>query len=88
MSLSDSGSDRQIDHELAYIIEQTVARGHISGSCQEVSAILKLSRFGRNPNSLKRYLNANIAALNENDIELVSERSSKERIIRLIHAKK
>ena len=27
MSLSDSGSDRQIDHELAYIIEQTVARG-------------------------------------------------------------
>jgi hypothetical protein len=52
-----------------------------------VSAILKLSRFGRNPNSLKRYLNANIAALNENDIELVSERSSKERIIRLIHRK-
>ena len=87
MSLSDSGSDRQIDHELAYIIEQTVARGHISGSCQEVSAILKLSRFGRNPNSLKRYLNANIAALNENDIELVSERSSKERIIKLIHRK-
>ena len=87
MSLSQNNSDKQIDHELAYIIEQTVARGQISGSCQEVSAILKLSRFGRNPNSLKRYLNANVDALNENDIELVSERSSKERIIKLIHRK-
>ena len=88
MSLSESGNDKRIDYELAYIIEQVVARGEVSGSCQEVSATLKLSRFGRNPNSLKKYLNANIEALNQNDIELASERSSKERIIRLIHAKK
>ena len=88
MSLSESGNDKPIDYELAYIIEQVVARGEVSGSCQEVSAILKLSRFGRNPNSLKRYLNANIETLNQNDIEFASERSSKERIIKLIHAKK
>lgn len=88
MSLSESGSDKPIDYELAYIIEQAVARGEVSGSCQEVSAILKLSRFGRNPNSLKKYLNANIETLNQNGIELASERSSKERIIRLIHTKK
>ena len=88
MSLSETINDIPIDYELAYIIEQVVARGEVSGSCQEVSAILKLSRFGRNPISLKKYLNANVEALNQNDIELSSERSSKERIIRLIHAKK
>ena|GEM_PF-6055732 len=88
MSLSETINDIPIDYELAYIIEQVVARGEVSGSCQEVSAILKLSRFGRNPNSLKKYLNANVETLSQNDIELSSERSSKERIIRLIHAKK
>ena len=85
MSLSEGSESEKIDFELAYIIEQVVARKEVSGTCQEVSAILKLSRYGRNPNSLKRYLNANIDALNENDIELISERSKKERTIRLIH---
>ncbi len=85
MSLSENDADTRIDYELAYIIEQVVAKGMVSGNCQEVSAILKLSRFGRNPNSLRKYLNSNIDALNENDIELISERSSKERIIKLIH---
>ena len=88
MSLSEGSESKKIDYELAYIIEQVVARKEVSGTCQEVSAILKLSRYGRNPNSLKRYLNANIDALNENDIELISERSKKERTIRLIHKPK
>ena len=88
MSLSEGTESEKIDYELAYIIEQVVARKEVSGTCQEVSAILKLSRYGRNPNSLKRYLNANIDALNENDIELISERSKKERTIRLIHKPK
>lgn len=88
MSLSEGTESEKIDFELAYIIEQVVARKEVSGTCQEVSAILKLSRYGRNPNSLKRYLNANIDALNENDIELISERSKKERTIKLIHKPK
>ena len=88
MSLSEGTESEKIDYELAYIIEQVVARKEVSGTCQEVSAILKLSRYGRNPNSLKRYLNANIDALNENDIELISERSKKERTIKLIHKPK
>ncbi len=88
MTLSDGSESEKIDYELAYIIEQVIKRGEVSGNCQEVSAVLKLSRYGRNPNSLKRYLNANTEALNENDIELVSERSKKERTIRLIHKPK
>ncbi|MBR4470372.1 MAG: AAA family ATPase [Erysipelotrichaceae bacterium] len=88
MTLSEGTELEKIDYELAYIIEQVIKRGEVSGNCQEVSAILKLSRYGRNPNSLKRYLNSNIDALNENDIELVSERSNRERTIRLIHKPK
>ena len=88
MSLSENSNDKPIDHELAYIIEQVVAMGEVTGSCQEVSAIMKLSRFCRNPKSLKKYLNANIVTLNENDIEFVSERTNKERTIRLIHKSK
>ena len=88
MTLSDGSESEKIDYELAYIIEQVIKRGEVSGNCQEVSAVLKLSRYGRNPNSLKRYLNANTEVLNENDIELVSERSKKERTIRLIHKPK
>ena len=88
MTLSEGAESEKIDYELAYIIEQVIKRGEVSGNCQEVSAILKLSRYGRNPNSLKRYLNSNIDALNENDIELVSERSNRERTIRLIHKPK
>ena len=88
MTLSEGAESEKIDYELAYIIEQVIKRGEVSGNCQEVSAILKLSRYGRNPNSLKRYLNSNINALNENDIELVSERSNRERTIRLIHKPK
>ena len=88
MALSEGAESEKIDYELAYIIEQVIKKGEVSGNCQEVSAILKLSRYGRNPNSLKRYLNSNIDALNENDIELVSERSNRERTIRLIHKPK
>ena len=88
MTLSEGTESEKIDYELAYIIEQVIKRGEVSGNCQEVSAVLKLSRYGRNPNSLKRYLNSNIDALDENDIELVSERSKKERTIRLIHKPK
>lgn len=88
MSLSEEDSDIRIDYELAYIIEQIVARKDVSGTCQEVSAILKLSRFGRNPNSLKRYLNSNANVLKENGIELICERSSRERTIRLRHDSK
>lgn len=88
MILSDQESDIRIDYELAYIIEQVVARKEVSGTCQEVSATLKLSRFGRNPNSLKRYLNSNIDALKENDIDFISERSNKERTIKLVHKSK
>ena len=88
MSLSDQESDIRIDYELAFIIEQVVAKKEVSGTCQEVSAALKLSRFGRNPNSLKRYLNSNLDALKENDIDFVSERSNRERTIRLIHKPK
>ena len=88
MVLSEGIDSEKIDYELAYIIEQVIRRGEVSGNCQEVSAVLKLSRYGRNPNSLKKYLNSNIEALNENDIELVSERSKKERTIRLIHKPK
>ena len=85
MNLSEIKESVKIDFELAYIIEQVIKRKEVSGNCQEVSAILKLSRFGRNPNSLKRYLNNNINALTENNIELSSIRSSTERIIKLIH---
>ena len=88
MSLAEKSGDNRIDNELAYIIEQVVKRRNVSGNCQEVSAILGLSRFGRNPNSLKKYLNSNIDALNDNDIELVSERSKKERTISPIHKSK
>ncbi len=88
MSLSENNDDKPIDHELAYIIEQVVVMGEVTGSCQEVSAKMKLSHFSRNPKSLKKYLNANIVALNENDIEFVSERTNKERTIRLIHKSK
>ena len=85
MSLSENTRNELIDRELASIIEEVVARGEVSGSCQEVSAILKLSRYGRNPNSLKKYLNGNIEVLNQNDIELASERTKKERIIKLMY---
>ena len=88
MSLSENSNDKPIDHELAYIIEQAVVMGEVTGSGQEVSAKMKLSHFCRNPKSLKKYLNANIVALNENDIEFVSERTNKERTIRLIHKSK
>lgn len=88
MTLSEGVKSEKIDYELAYIIEQVIKKGEVSGNCQEVSAVLKLSRYGRNPNSLKRYLNSNIDALNENDIELVSERTNRERTIRLIHKPK
>lgn len=88
MSLAEKSSDNRIENELAYIIEQVVKREKVSGNCQEVSAILGLSRFGRNPNSLKRYLNSNIIALEENDIEYISERSSKERTITLLYRQK
>ncbi|MBR2533346.1 MAG: AAA family ATPase [Erysipelotrichaceae bacterium] len=88
MTLSEGAESEKIDYELAYIIEQVIKKGEVSGNCQEVSAVLKLSRYGRNPNSLKRYLNSNIDALNENDIEMVSERSNRERTIRLIHKPK
>ena len=88
MSLAERSSDNRIENELAYIIEQVVKREKVSGNCQEVSAILGLSRFGRNPNSLKRYLNSNITSLEENDIEYISERSSKERTITLLYRQK
>ena len=88
MTLSEGAESEKINYELAYIIEQVIKKGEVSGNCQEVSAVLKLSRYGRNPNSLKRYLNSNIDALNENDIEMVSERSNRERTIRLIHKPK
>lgn len=85
MSLSENKADKKIDFELAYIIEQVVAKGSVYGNCQEVSAILKLSRYGRNPNSLSKFLKANRDVLAENNIEMFTERTSKERIIKLIH---
>lgn len=85
MKLSDKSESSKIDYELAYIIEQVIRHKEVSGNCQQVSAALKLSKYGRNPKSLTKYLNANIAALEENNIVFSSERSSTERIIRLKH---
>ncbi len=85
MSQSENKSDRKIDYELAYIIEQVVAKGSVYGTCQKVSAILKLSRYGRNPSSLSTFLKANRDVHAENNIEMFRKRTSKERIIKLIH---
>jgi len=85
MKLSERSESSKIDYELAYIIEQVIRHKEVSGNCQQVSAALKLSKFGRNPKSLTKYLNGNIAALEENDIVFSTDRSSKERIISLKH---
>lgn len=79
--------EEKIDYELAYIIEQTIINKTIEGSSTQISSKLGLSKFGRNPNTLTKYLKKYETKLNENNIVLkINERTHNGRSFKLIYS--
>lgn len=85
--IENDDSEEKIDYELSYIIEQTILKGLIEGSATKISSELGLSKYGRNPRTLTKYLIKHKEILNENKIELDTDRNHDGRLVKLIYNK-
>lgn len=89
LSLFDDDDDsiEKIQNELSYIVEQVINRGKIEGSATSISSELGLSKYGRNPITLTKYLYRNEEILNENNITIERGKDHAGRSIKLTYKK-